>query len=220
MDFLDQLTNEIDGAYRDLGHTLGWRFITSPKRTLSPDTDVVFIALNPGGRTNNLDHPSASSEAGSAYLVESWGRNPPGENKLQLQVQSMYEILNVPPESVLSGQMVPFRSPSWDELPNRQESLRFGTAIWKQVLEYVRPRLVIGMGKSVIRPCLLNILGNPYQSAAIPVRWGPVTVSVDKFKYCSVVTFPHLSRFGIMTRGASRSRIEKAFARAGFSSGS
>ena len=85
----DELVAETEAEYHRLGHTLGWRFVTSPRRTVSPQTDIVFLTLNPAGERDRPDHPSASSEAGSAYVVESWD-SAPGQSKLQKEVRTLY----------------------------------------------------------------------------------------------------------------------------------
>lgn len=43
------LINKIEKGYSRLEHSLGWRFLTSPKSTLSPETEFLFVTLNPGG---------------------------------------------------------------------------------------------------------------------------------------------------------------------------
>ncbi len=206
----DELVAEIEAEYHRLGHTLGWRFVTSPRRTVSPKTHIVFLGLNPGGKQDRPDHPSASSEAGSAYVVESWGEGvEPGQDGLQQQVQALYEYLSVEPDDVLSGQLVPFRSPSWDELPAKEESLRLGINVWRRVLDYVKPSMIIAMGKTVLRPSLHEILGAPEATEVIPVAWGNITATADTYSDCRLVSLPHLSRFGIMTREVSRPAIEE-----------
>jgi hypothetical protein len=48
------LADRIQEAYERPGHQLGWRFLASPARTLSQDTDLAFVGLNPGRATYRL----------------------------------------------------------------------------------------------------------------------------------------------------------------------
>jgi len=43
-----QAVAKIEFAYRSLGHTPGWRFLTGPEATLSSGVDIGFVTLNPG----------------------------------------------------------------------------------------------------------------------------------------------------------------------------
>jgi hypothetical protein len=64
--FLDCI-KKISRKYRELGCKLGWSFLYTPKRTLNPQTKILFIALNPGVR--NFEKPKPSNEHGNAYRV-------------------------------------------------------------------------------------------------------------------------------------------------------
>ncbi len=213
---LKKLARQIDKEYDRLGHTLGWRFLTCPGAALSAKTEVVFVTLNPGGNVDRPDHPRLSCEDGSAYLVESWSGQRPGHSNLQVQVQALYERFGISFDEALSGQLVPFRSPSWEEIPHPDESLAFGQRLWSQVLKIVQPSLVIGMGKTQLRKPLRQILGTPIDSIDVGVNWGPVSAGLDWFSDCALITLPHLSRYGIMTRPQSESAISELIARSGW----
>lgn len=209
----DRLVANIERQYRRQNFSLGWRFLTCSKKNLSPQTDVVFLTLNPGGDVIPPDHPSASCESGSAYVVESWGNSTPGASNLQVQIRSMFQILQIDINNVLSGQLVPFRSPSWIELPNCAECVTFGKKIWSEIIEYVQPKLIIAMGKTQLRPVLLDILGEPVHCENVLVNWGKITAGIDVYEGKRVISLPHLSRFGIMTRPESRSAVDYLFER-------
>ncbi len=211
-----KLARQIGREYKRLGHTLGWRFLTCPVAALSPKTEVVFITLNPGGDVDRPDHPKFSCEEGSPYVIESWSGHRPGRSHLQIQVRTLFERFGIAFDETLSGQLVPFRSPSWDELPRQDESLAFGQRLWAQVIDIVQPSLVIGMGKTQLRGPLRQILGTSIDSIDVPVNWGPVTAGLDWFAGCALITLPHLSRFGIMTRPQSESAVTELIARSGW----
>jgi len=209
----ESLIQDIDKEYKRLQHTLSWRFLTSPKSTLSPTTNSVFLTLNPGGDKLTHEKDKESCENGSPYLHESWKNFAPGQELLQKQIQMLFSELDWTFDSVLSGQLVPFRSPSWAELPNQKASLRFGVALWKRVLEYVKPCLVVAMGKSELRTPLVDILGSPNGTETHSVGWGNISASLDMFENCKLLTLPHLSRFKLMGRPESRHPINKIISR-------
>jgi hypothetical protein len=201
----EALIKEIESEYGHLNHTLGWRFLTSPKSTLQSETENCFITLNPGGDKITHEKDKKSCENGSPYLYESWKSCLPGEESLQKQIQLLFEDLGWEFDNVLSGQLVPFRSPSWAELPNQSDSLKFGIQLWKKILRYVQPKVVVAMGKSDLRTPLIEILGYPIKSENLPVGWGNISAALDFFDNCTLLSLPHLSRFRIMGRPESQS---------------
>lgn len=208
---LESLVDRIDKEYKKLGHTLGWRFLTSPRSTLSPCTRAVFVTLNPGGNEIAHEDQRESCEDGSAYVVERWKNHPPAEAPLQKQIQLLYRRLNWDFRDVLSGQLVPFRSPSWKDLPRRRESLTFGETLWKDILRYVCPEMVVVMGTSQLRAPMRRILGDGISSQDILVGWGSVKAGLDVYSACRLVSLPHLSRFPIMRRVESQEGLDKLF---------
>ena len=75
----EALIKEIEDEYSRLEHSLSRRFLTSPKSTLSPETNFVFVTLNPGGDKITHEEDRQSCENGSPYLIERWKNFPPGE---------------------------------------------------------------------------------------------------------------------------------------------
>src|SRR5579871_2970887 len=105
-------------AYDQLGHTLGWRFLTCPSRNLA-SPKLALISINPGG--SDYEAPIWSVESGSAYVVESWKGSPPGQARLQLQVRQMFQVLDFDPAEALSGYLVP----SFEGLDEPSQQRRF-----------------------------------------------------------------------------------------------
>jgi hypothetical protein len=117
--------------YERLGHVLGWRFLCVSKDVLEQDSKIVFLTLNPGGRSIPEGHPSESCEAGPSYLVEQWWGARPGKHKLQRQVQALFESISrlvpietrpmVSMEASLIAYFIPFRSPRIADLHHQRE---------------------------------------------------------------------------------------------------
>ena len=146
---------------------------------------------------------------GSAYAQESWAGYAPGESPLQRQVLLLFKNLGVRPEDVLAGNLVPFRSPDWSRLSNSTQALSFGRALWGDILQRARPKLVVSMGQ-VTNEAVVGLLG-VRRLTFVPVNWGNVTASEASFDGGKFVGLPHLSRFGIVSRPGSLSPLRNVF---------
>lgn len=194
--------NEIEDAYHKSGNKMGWRLLASPESTLR-DAKVAFIGLNPGGSSVDVEQSVyAMPEGKSAYVTESWAGHAPGKNPLQSQVRSLFSRLEVSPDAVLAGNLVPFRSPSWKDLKDHQGSLAFGKELWGKILRQAKPSILITMGGDTTKAAM-DIMGvqkmNRYS-----VGWGDVSAQRGEFDGGTLIGLPHLSRFGIMRREASK----------------
>jgi hypothetical protein len=150
--FAARLRDRIERRYAEDGHKLGWRLLYSPECVLEKAA-VAFSGLNPGGAAIPESHAEFAMEHGSAYVLETWA----GTSKLQAQVRALFEKVGEAPEAVLAGNLVPFRSPNWNSLPNKKGALEFGKQIWGDILARAAPRLVLCMAVEVL-PALKGIL--------------------------------------------------------------
>jgi hypothetical protein len=224
--FFSSLVREIEDAYERLGHNLGWRFLYSPARTLAPNTPLALVGTNPGG--DRYEPPSASVEDGNAYRypVETWpGGSAHGPNRLQRQVVSFYRELagrlpGSPPERLMDDTLAvnfcPFRSPSWESLPSRPESVAFSRQLWTKILEFVNPAAVICLGQlpatelGTVLSTRARLIDGPEIG---PVGWRPATYEMRLYASSRgstlLVRLPHLSRFAIFGRAASQPAVDR-----------
>jgi hypothetical protein len=201
-----QLAYETRLRQNPSGRPLGWRLLYSPCRVLD-GARVAFVGLNPGGSTIDPDHGVFSSERGSAYRkeVENWGAS----SQLQDQVLELFRRLNVSPEEVLAGNLVPFRSPSEATLEDAPGAIAFGRTLWAEILKTARPSIVVSMGGTANRE-VARLLGvNDVNS--YPVGWGNYTASRGRFPDGTWIGLPHLSRFAIMKRAPSQAALAELF---------
>ncbi len=218
---LGPFVERIEAAYAELDHTLGWRFLNGPADTLAPDTRLAFVGLNPGGDVYYPPHVSV--EEGSAYRVERWG---PGHtlNPLQVQVRRMFDELarKLGVSSVqlmddtLAWNFCPFRSPGWDRLPNRARSLTFSAELGTSVLAIANPRAILCLGDVIDRQLGVVLEARGLQRREVqklPTGWGTVTYGVTRYGCPDgatlVVRLPHLSRYAIFGRPASRGAVDE-----------
>jgi len=205
---IDVTPEAIEAAYAASGNTLGWRLLASPATTLAR-AEIAFVGLNPAGHFEPANHPRFAVSAGSAYLDERWGMSPPGENPLQRQVLGLFECLSAKPEAVLSGNLVPFRSSSWATLRSQKKSLELGQGLWRRILSTAQPRLIIGMGREVVK-ALQKIVGAD-DEIRVSIGWGNVTGSRAVFPEGVLIGLPHLSRFAIIGRPQSEPGLATLF---------
>jgi len=189
-------------------HSLGWRFLYSPTHVLD-SARVAFIGLNPGGSFYPKDHPKFARSFGSAFVDESWSGKPQGSHPLQLQVRELFRRMNEKPENVLAGNLVLLRSSDWKRLRHRVDAIRFGVSLWKDIIERVRPEVLIAMGNDV-HSSLREILSARVE-CRVPVSWGNISAKRGTYKYGKLFVLPHLSRFKIMTRVKSAEALNELF---------
>jgi hypothetical protein len=199
--------DSIQTEYDRGGYGLGWRFMMSPEASFGTAT-LAVVGLNPGGsRAHGTDW---SYEEGNAYWRESWGGQPNGCAPLQRQVQGLAALLGRTEANTFAAQFVPFRSPSWDALPNRWAAEQFAENLWSSLLATPGPALYVCLGKAVVGPAIARILGATFESSHL-VGWGNQTA--DRYvsqRGCVVVALPHLGRFKLIGRPQSESAILEA----------
>lgn len=200
----DEIRERIEAKCRKRGHTLGWRLLSSPWST-THRSRVAFIGLQPGGSFVPTDHPDLCRESGSAYVEEQWGNYDAGKHPLQRQVRALFERLNVRPEDVLAGNLVPFRAPNAASFPDMTGAIGFGEELWRDLLESARPDLVITMSAPVTRS-IAKVAGISAMEAH-PSGWGNVKLFMGKSESFKLLGLPHLSRFRIMTHRKSQQFI-------------
>ena len=230
-DLFQNIIDQIENFYQYHDYKLGWRFLTCSKAVLKSSPKIAFITLNPGGSRMRDDHPSASCEEGSPYLNESWGGKKPGESKLQIQIQKMFnkihEKLNYPDskreliESTLSGHFVPFRSPSLKDLGYEKEAFDFGEKLWSKILQSIQPpELFVCIDHKTtkrIRKIIATIYNLPEgKPCKLETGWGNTTADIFEFgdnAQIKILRLPHLSRFTLFTREKSKEEVENIFTR-------
>ncbi len=204
---------------------LGWRFLQTSKKTIEKNNGILLITLNPGGSVKRIDQPSESCESGCAYLVEPWKGNPAGKSPIQKQIQRLFkEIairLNIQDckevlEASVCGHFIPFRSPSFNELKEKDRCISFSKKLWTNILSEIKFQLILSIDRETydnIKQILLSLKYCEVQSSEEPTGWGNYKASITYFEKgdekVTLVRFPHLSRFSIFGRKESEEAIGK-----------
>lgn len=232
-DLFDRSVASIERAYEKLEHTIGWRFLTGPRATLSPNTAIGFVTLNPGGDAEPVDHPRASSEAGSAYLIETWPGSSRGAAPLQVQVQALFGSLarhlgyqgtlsTFMNQRVLSSHLIPFRSPRFADLPRRSESVAFAQSLWTDILTHWTPRILLTIDREAFKHLRTILLQRPgaresdYQR--FDTGWGTYQAEAarliipDSRGALTLARLPHLSTFKLFSRPACGPYLDRFLA--------
>ena len=77
-----ELFRKIEQRCRQNGYERGWSLLYCPWHNLI-DPDVALVTMNPAGCALP---PGLSTEEGSAYVIQDWLGNGPGEAPLQKQI--------------------------------------------------------------------------------------------------------------------------------------
>lgn len=191
---IDELNKKIKEEYEKQGYTLGGGLLYSPKETLLK-SHTVFLGVNPGGR-----EPSPtitfSCEEGSAYTTQEWEAGTGvGNAPLQIQVQTLFKILNVDANQVLSGNLIPFKTPSEKGLG--RDAVEFGKKIWGKILTQKNYRIVL-MGR-LCETAITNALNAQFVDKC-PTGWGQTEARFYKYSSGEICALPHLSRYRIFNR--------------------
>lgn len=228
------ISDSIDQMRDQLGYTLGSALsYNSFDNIHSPGYPIAFIGLNPGG--NKYDKPSIESENGKcAYYYENWtakGENkktPPDEKELdplQRQIIKLYTRLaeifgcdykELMDKSIMAN-LVPFRSPTWNSLPNQNAALEFSSQLWGDIVKQTRVKVIICMSVVVFYELdkILRGLGNtsiPEKSKSESTGWGRTQYQVEKYmadgESILLIRIPHLSRYKLFNSEKCKSAID------------
>lgn len=199
--------SDIDQAYADLGHEYGWSFMATPAERLR-SARVAIVGLNPGGGgpgdTYHYGH-FWDSVGENAYFDEKWGPDDT-DSPLQVQVKEWHRLLELEPNDPLCIQFVPFRSPSWNSLPEKEKSLEFSRSLWKWVLEVSPATLFVTMGK--LPAVYLADFMEARHFAQLPTGWGRQLIDVyDAPSRRQIIAMPHPSRYRLFCRAGGASDL-------------
>ncbi|WP_156955715.1 hypothetical protein [Solidesulfovibrio alcoholivorans] len=222
----DSICSDIETSYAELGHTLGWRFLMGPQATLSDKTKLALITLNPGGHVEPPDHPRKSVENGNAYFVEQWRNTPAGQDPLQVQVQALmaefqerlnngYSVRQFADTSILCAYFIPFRSPRFQDLPRKHETLAFAKKLWRQILSILSLNCIITIDRETFSAMeeLVILRNGNFERKAFESGWGNYCFEASRCyaadgRTVTVARFPHLSTFKVFSRSACRPHIQ------------
>ncbi len=200
--FAAEIRCRIERHYRKNEYQLGWRLLESPAIVIE-SAEVAFIGLNPGGHTKPNDHAKFAMPCGSAFVKERWYGGPPGEGKLQKEALTLFKMLGQKPEDVLAGSLVPFRSPSWADVPNdrKKSAIAFGQQLWEEIIHRACPSLVITYGNEPFKACQELLKTSSIKLYDLHWLNGSSSLSDRRctFPNGELIGLPHLSRFPVIT---------------------
>ncbi|EYD74062.1 hypothetical protein Rumeso_04433 [Rubellimicrobium mesophilum DSM 19309] len=188
----------------------GLKFVYGPWSTL--DTGhVAFLSLKPGTAPPGADLRAVSDERGNSYEVERTTTGSP----ITGQFLALTELLGVRPREVLTGVVTPFRAVAWGNLTVRQKdgALALGREFWAGPLARPDLRLIVAVSQEAA-DLIITLTGATAESE-ISAGWGHLCLR--RYRTCdgrAIVHLPHLSRFRLLSRAASRDALALAFGEA------
>lgn len=196
-----EIQAEYERRIAQLGHCdWGWSFMFTPEEFVKT-ARVVLVGLNPGGKKlgseNEWDYRHDDGRI-NAYVDEQWEDYDPGQHPLQIQVTRLFEALAVQPSEVFAANFVPFRSPSWADLPDRKGALAFMRPHWAELLASSPAQVFCSLGKIAGRE-IARILDARYCDSHL-IGHGRQFIDVYRDTRGRVVlSIPHLSRFKLFS---------------------
>jgi hypothetical protein len=223
MNLFQELVENIREENKSNSNNMEWRFLQTSKNTLEQNNGIVFITLNPGGKQGQAYEPVESCEEGCAYVSESWRGKAPGASKLQIQIQLLFkeiagrlgvkdyrEII----ENSLCGHFIPFRSPSFDTLKDKERTIAFSKKLWQKILSKLKLQLLFCIDNNTyknISEILTSLSYQKVQEQRYPIAWGDYKCSIANFEKdgqeITLVWLPHLSTFSIFGREKSKEAV-------------
>lgn len=194
------------GAHR------GWTCFYTPA-DLRLSAKAVFIGLNPGGSEDEAAYGAGTWDCPqNEYYHGAWTGDP-GQSPLQVQIQSLFERLNLGETDVFCGNFVPFRSPGWSDLPEKEDALCLGRRLWSWALQSCPADLFLTMGRLAGAEIAQLKSGDsaPPEPVYLPVNWGRQKLEIYSGAGWTVINLPHLSRYKLFS-GKPRPDLEQALA--------
>ena len=110
-----------------------------------------------------------SDERGNSYLVQRQAKHSP----IADQYRQLCEFVNVDPEKVLTGTLMPFRTPKWNkrrDAPNVEVAKPF----WSTILNGSKVRKVFCMGRDV-EDAVVKLV-NARLDRQVAANWGNLSI--------------------------------------------
>lgn len=203
----DYWIKELEEAEDGLGFSDGYQFVYGPWDTLEK-ADIAFLSLNPGKPSpyhmNSIRE--ISNERGNTYEEE----RHTTISRINEQFLQLARLLGRNPAEILTGVVVPFRSAKWDVLKPNQKlgSLAVGRRFWKAPLSRPDLRLVIVCSREAKRLVVDLTAATPDSEAR--AGWGNIRLRRYRSRLGKVIVqLPHLSRFTLLGREPSESKVRK-----------
>jgi hypothetical protein len=212
--------DKIRTEYKTLGYKNGWRFLYTSRHTLSPNTKLLLIGLNPGGYDPNNRYPEeyASFESGNAYRDEPWGlldstTGNVGLNDLQKQLSALYEKVaqkinnNITRDYLMDNTLAAnfyfYRSHNSEDLENKDRAKEFSLKLWSLLLQKLNPTVIITYADDAYKG-----LGTIYKRCGYSLSEQKKATGWGKTNYClmnllladkslMLIKLPHLSTYKI-----------------------
>jgi hypothetical protein len=177
---------------RKRGYTDGFKLLFCPW-SLIDTADTLFLSLNPGNDPSGEFMRIASGERGNSYLVQRQAKHSP----IAEQYRQLCEFIDRNPEQVLTGTLMPFRTPKWDRRRD-QPNIEVVTPFWRNILKSGRIRQVFCMGRDV-EDAVVN-LASARLECEIPANWGKLNirrhVTANGMKVYGLLHFSTYKMFG------------------------
>lgn len=200
----DYWQNLLSDQENPLGYSDGFKLLFRPWHVLET-ADALFLSLNPGNDPSGELMRIASDERGNSYLVKRKARHSP----IALQYELLCQLIGKDPEQVLTGALMPYRTPRWEkrrDAPN----IEIASEFWRSVITRGRIRQVYCMGRDV-EDAVVSLTG-ALLDTEIPAGWGNYKIRRHTtFDGVRIFGLLHFSTFKMLSRSACVGQLRELF---------
>ena len=176
-------------------------------RNFQKNNRILLMGLNPGGKKDDFYHNVPSVEEGSAYLLENWKKS--GKNQLQKQIIILFQMLDIDLNKTLASNFIPFRSQSYDKLPDKKRCRVFSMKLWGKILKRIPPKVILCNGIKTFNHLKKIVDINSKNEKTIPINWGNIKIHFFQENDILLVGLPHLSHFKFLEKEQSKEATEE-----------
>ncbi len=204
-------SKKLESVYNQLSQSEqyyeGYKLLYSQWSTIDA-AEIVFLSLNPGKEGSSSLNKSLSDERGNSYVIEQYTTASP----ITEQYLRLADFLRVDPLSILCGVVNPFRSGSWQDLPNKMkvEGNKFGESFWSEIFKKNKVSLIVATGADA-GEFVVNVKSADLANQILS-GWGNIVIKEYIAKDgTKIVVLPHLSRFKLFSRKECLEALREIF---------
>lgn len=183
------------------GYSDGFKLLYCPWRLLDT-AETLFLSPNPGNDPSGEFMRIASDERGNSYLVKREARHSP----IAEQYLKLCHFIGEDPEEVLTGTLMPFRTPDWKPLRDAP-NIAVARPFWTQVLATGRIKRIFCIGR-IVEDAVVDLTGARLRQQ-VPAKWG--TLQIREYETpggVQVYGLLHLSTYKMFSRPECLSALE------------
>jgi len=201
-----ECVDNIENAYQEFGLTSGYRFLFTPKDTLSLPTGLMLIGINPATKSGKLE---PSYEAGNRFRLDTEKTSDRYRTRVVDIFRELANALGAADwesfmDATLTSNFCPFPSPAREGLDEWND---FSHRLWVNIFSELEPPTTICLGNDAFdafKKVYADVGFNAIGGKSYPAGWGnwklmhQVRKRKKKSETVELIRVPHPSRAHII----------------------